>query len=333
MSELDEILTIFRSELGIDGVDLDDSFFDLGGDSLMAERLVMGLNKRFQTDFATAILLNASTPSELENAVSDQKVRKTHRDVVLELPRCSGTVQAVMIHGMSGSALYANRFGSGFRERCQISVIRGLGLAEGEEPAKTAREFADSYVAGVKATRGTYPEVFGGICVGGLVAMEMAEGYFRRFHRRPRIILIDPPPLGSAWLKPTKETSMADERTAALTRKVRFWRKIRDTMEAKNLGTTALGRKARRTCFKKSLTRAFSGHVPTPFPCSILLIASSEWEGATIDLYREWLPTGSDIHSVIIKSPHKGFHRTNPELIDQRISSFLDNTKLHQQSI
>ncbi|MEP2473116.1 MAG: thioesterase domain-containing protein, partial [Paracoccaceae bacterium] len=255
----------------------------------------------------------------------------SHKDVVLEIQGCTGTVEAVMVHGMSGSALYANRFGSGFKQRCQISAIRGLGLSEGEEPAKTATEFSDSYMAGVKAARGTYPEVFGGICVGGLVAMEMAEGYFRRFRRRPCIVLIDPPPLGSAWLKPTTDNRMSEERTATLTRKVRFWRKIRDILEATNLGTTALGRKARRECFKKSLTRAFSGHVPPTFPCSILLIASSEWERATIDRYREWLPKGSDIQSVIIKGPHKGFHRTNPELIDQYISRFLDGAISQQK--
>lgn len=73
MNELGEILSIFRSELGIDAISPDDSFFDLGGDSLMAQRLVMGLNEHFQTDFAISILLEASTPSELEHIVVDSR--------------------------------------------------------------------------------------------------------------------------------------------------------------------------------------------------------------------------------------------------------------------
>src|SRR5690606_1728006 len=61
----DAIADIFAREFKLPGMDPETSFFDAGGDSLMAENVVLGINARFGLKLPTAVLLEASSPAEL----------------------------------------------------------------------------------------------------------------------------------------------------------------------------------------------------------------------------------------------------------------------------
>ncbi|NKZ11529.1 amino acid adenylation domain-containing protein [Mycolicibacterium septicum DSM 44393] len=63
----EEILAgIVAQVLGLDRVGVDDSFFDLGGDSLSAIRLINAVNTAFDTDLAVRAVFDAPTVAQLE---------------------------------------------------------------------------------------------------------------------------------------------------------------------------------------------------------------------------------------------------------------------------
>ncbi|WP_434085294.1 amino acid adenylation domain-containing protein [Mycolicibacterium goodii] len=63
---IEDILTgIYTHILGIDHISIDDSFFDLGGDSLSAMRLIAAINTRFSTDLSVRTLFDAPTVAQL----------------------------------------------------------------------------------------------------------------------------------------------------------------------------------------------------------------------------------------------------------------------------
>ncbi|MFA5709879.1 amino acid adenylation domain-containing protein, partial [Mycolicibacterium sp.] len=65
-SPAEEILAeIYARILGLDRVGVDASFFDLGGDSLSAMRLIAAINKAFDTDLAVRTLFDAPTIAQL----------------------------------------------------------------------------------------------------------------------------------------------------------------------------------------------------------------------------------------------------------------------------
>ncbi|MCA2320269.1 amino acid adenylation domain-containing protein [Mycobacterium intracellulare] len=69
-NELEYLLAETYAEvLGLDRVGIDDSFFDLGGDSLSAMRLVATLNKALQTHLSVRTLFNAPTVAALSQQV------------------------------------------------------------------------------------------------------------------------------------------------------------------------------------------------------------------------------------------------------------------------
>ncbi|HET7742144.1 MAG TPA: amino acid adenylation domain-containing protein, partial [Mycobacterium sp.] len=69
---VEEILTdIFAHVLGLHRVGVDDSFFDLGGDSLSAMRLVAAINKALDADIAVRALFDAPTVAQLAPRVGE----------------------------------------------------------------------------------------------------------------------------------------------------------------------------------------------------------------------------------------------------------------------
>ncbi|MGV0804438.1 amino acid adenylation domain-containing protein [Mycolicibacterium setense] len=66
----EEILAgIYAQVLGLDRVGIDDSFFDLGGDSLSAMRLLAAVNSRLDVDLAVRTLFDAPTVAQLASRV------------------------------------------------------------------------------------------------------------------------------------------------------------------------------------------------------------------------------------------------------------------------
>ncbi|OMC30955.1 hypothetical protein A5740_15870 [Mycobacterium sp. GA-1841] len=68
---VEEILTtIYAEVLGLDRVGVDDSFFDLGGDSLSAMRVIADVNTTLDTDLTVRTLFDAPTVAELAPRVA-----------------------------------------------------------------------------------------------------------------------------------------------------------------------------------------------------------------------------------------------------------------------
>jgi acyl carrier protein len=61
----DVLSSLFVEVLGVEHVDRDDDFFDLGGDSLVATRLVGRIRSRFHLDISVETLFEAPSVAEL----------------------------------------------------------------------------------------------------------------------------------------------------------------------------------------------------------------------------------------------------------------------------
>lgn len=316
------VASIFAAELGIASVGLDDNFFDLGGDSLMAENLVLSVQKRFDVGMQTAILLEAPTPRELARLV--RATSTASRRLIVPVVGSRGTEPLAMVHGVSGSPLFANRFGEKLKRHYRLLAVRGMGIESGEEPYETREEMFGGYFESLKATTGRTPLVIGGICMGGIIAMELGRLAHEATGMRPRLVLIDPPPLGSYWMRPDPDNSMNAHRRRRLDYHVLYWRTIHGTCERLGLGLTRLARVARHKLFKKTLTRALAGFTPARYPCDMLVIASSEWGGDTVGQFREWASGNGRLHTVVFPGTHDGFREANMDAIDSEIIRFLD---------
>ena len=75
---VEEILAgIFADVLGVSRVGLDDSFFDLGGDSLSAMRVVAAVNTAFGSQVTVRALFDAPTVAHLAPLTAERTLEPT----------------------------------------------------------------------------------------------------------------------------------------------------------------------------------------------------------------------------------------------------------------
>ncbi len=90
-SAIEEILAgIYAQVLGLDRVGVDDSFFDLGGDSISAMRLIAAINTSLDTDLAVRTVFEAPTVAQLaprigEGAAGLERLVAVERPAVVPL--------------------------------------------------------------------------------------------------------------------------------------------------------------------------------------------------------------------------------------------------------
>lgn len=262
------IAGIFATELGVPAVGFDDNFFDLGGDSLMAETLVLAVQKRFGVKLQTSVLLEAQTPREFGRLIASLVPEHPARELIVPVSGSVGQEPIAMIHGITGSALFANRFSRRLKDKYAIMAVRGMGTEPGETPYSTMAEIGTNYFEALTSVTGRHPEIIGGICVGGLLAIEVGRLGHEATGKRPAIVLIDPPSPGSAWLKPMPDDRLTERRRRDIARKVIYWRLLRDTLKTVASDRHVWGGICARKPTRARCCRPLPALCPRPIPAT-----------------------------------------------------------------
>ncbi len=184
----EEILAgIYAQVLGLERVGVDDSFFDLGGDSLSAMRVIAAVNKALDAHLAVRSLLQAPSVRSLSRQLDrhDSAVELVPVEVLQE-----GTgVPLCCIHEGLGLS-YAYR-GLGDYLDCPIIGINQIPR-NGEAGPGSIRDMAKNYADRLQAVYHVGPYKLLGWSFGGPVAHELAIELRRRGCVVQRLILLDP---------------------------------------------------------------------------------------------------------------------------------------------
>ena len=170
------LAALYAELLGVDRVSLDGSFFDLGGHSMLAVRLLGRVRAELGVELPLAALLAGGSVAALAAAVRAALAggAEPTGDLVA-IQRAPGTERPPLffVHAVGGSVLgylpLAQALGAG-------QTLWGLAAPSAAElPAATLEELAARYVAAVRRVRPHGPYHLGGWSMGGAVAYEMAR--------------------------------------------------------------------------------------------------------------------------------------------------------------
>ncbi len=176
--------------LGVGQVGVEDSFFDLGGHSLIAVRLFAMIRKAFRVDFPISVLFEAPTIAAVAALIADRigAAPGTGQAAAPGAPARRFTHLVPMHRGEGGPGqpffLVAGMFGNVLNLRHLAQLLGGdrpfygvqaRGLAEGEDPHRTLPEAAAAIIAEIRAVQPDGPYLLGGFSGGGLTAWEIAQ--------------------------------------------------------------------------------------------------------------------------------------------------------------
>src|SRR5437660_603929 len=98
-----KLINIWQDVLGITSISVDDNFFDVGGNSLLAVRLCTRIEKAFHIKLPLATLIEAQTVEQLAGVLSEN-VRRSWSPLVEMQPKGS-RLPFFCVHGASGNVL------------------------------------------------------------------------------------------------------------------------------------------------------------------------------------------------------------------------------------
>jgi thioesterase domain-containing protein/acyl carrier protein len=173
--------------LGVERVGVDDSFFDLGGDSLSAMRVIAAINTALDIHLAVRTLFHAPSVRSLSQQLGrhDSAVEVVPVEVLKE-----GTgVPLCCIHEASGLSWSYRALGDYLD--CPIIGINRIPQ-NGEAETGSIRDMAKNYADRLQAVYPTGPYKLLGWSFGAVVAHELAIELRRRGCVVQRLILLDP---------------------------------------------------------------------------------------------------------------------------------------------
>ncbi|HEX8243800.1 MAG TPA: amino acid adenylation domain-containing protein, partial [Longimicrobium sp.] len=164
---------IWRQVLDVERVGVHDDFFDLGGQSILAMRLVARVRDEVGADVAVAELLQAPTLAEMAAAITTR--RDTVRLPLVPLQTFGTRPPLFLVHPAGGHVVCYRGLATLLAPEQPVYALQPLGVQRGETPIGSIREMAAYYVAAVRQMRPRGPYRLGGWSFGGVVAWEMAQ--------------------------------------------------------------------------------------------------------------------------------------------------------------
>jgi thioesterase domain-containing protein/acyl carrier protein len=167
------IATIWEDLLGVSNVGSDESFFDLGGTSLIAARMFALITQRCGRRLPISTLVNAPTIAQLADVVRD--VEHEAKGIV-EIQKGDGSRPPLfLIHAEGGHVLMYRELAHFLGEDWTVYGIQSRGLDGSSEPSDSIEEMASRYISEMREIQPSGPYFLGGWCLGGMIGIEMAS--------------------------------------------------------------------------------------------------------------------------------------------------------------
>ena len=186
----EEILAgIYAQVLGLERVGVDDSFFDLGGDSLLAMRLIAAINTSLDANLAVRALFYAPSVSSLSQQLG--RHASEVEVVPIEVLKEGTGVPLFCIHPLGGVSWPYLALGNYLD--CPIIGIQQILQGEEVEPG-SIRDMAKNYADRIQGVYPGGPYNLLGWSGGGMIAHELAIELQRRGCVIARLVLLDAVP-------------------------------------------------------------------------------------------------------------------------------------------
>jgi amino acid adenylation domain-containing protein len=193
-----QLIQLWEGVLGVSGIGATQSFFEVGGSSILALRLFTRVNRALACDLPLSTLLTGATVRQMARAIEEQQ-RAPGAGVaaVVPLQPAGGLPPLFLVHASDRNVM-------GY-----VNLVRHLGPDQpafgirdvGEDMARPLEVIAADHIAAMRAVQPEGPYHLVGWSFGGLVVVEMGIQLQRMGERAAFVGLLDTmaPDLHQAW--------------------------------------------------------------------------------------------------------------------------------------
>ena len=260
---------LWEQILGRRPISVCDNFFDLGGHSLAAARLMGLVEKEFGKKLLLTDLLQAPTVEELVKLVS-LDAPSAARSSVIALQPLGSKPPFFFVHGLGGSVLRFRDLARHMAPDQPFFGIQARGL-DGTQPClDRVEDMADLYLEHLKSVQGKGPYFLGGYSFGGYVALEMARRLLTQGDEVRALVLLDTYAGGSQSILGRFLTLSTAQKLTYLKRRAQRYRKgVKRRIDIMRLPDAV--KKVRRAC-----ATAGNSYRLQAYPERILLFRASD---------------------------------------------------------
>ena len=169
----------WRELLSLEQVDLDEDFFELGGDSLLGVQLFSKIKKTYGQSLGLATLFDARTVRQLAKVLcpvnSASHAEPRPRSPLVPIQPKGTRPPLYVISGLGGNVIKFHRLAFHLGEDQPIYGLVPRGLDGNDSYHTRIEEMAADYAAAIRAMQPQGPYHLAGYSFGGIVAFEIAQ--------------------------------------------------------------------------------------------------------------------------------------------------------------
>lgn len=233
-------------------MDTRDDFFNLGGNSVTALKLIIEINQHFGTSLSLGVLFEHSSIRQLAALLTQEKPRALSPLVMLNqgLEECKPTL--LMIHPAGGNILCYYPLARELGAEYPVFGLQVASFSQDETYNHDIKELAAFYLQQAQEVVQRQNLVIGGWSLGATIAFEMAQQLQRASGRTPTVLVLDQP----APLAKNDRAAQLDEyeRLAYFARKVERFTGV--SLAITGPALAAMSEKQRSALFLQEFKRA-----------------------------------------------------------------------------
>ena len=181
---------IWAKVLKVERVGIHDDFFDLGGHSLLAVRVIAEFEKLSNKRLPLALLLQAPTIGGLAKLLGDESQEPSWSSLVA-INANGSKPPLFLVHGAEGNVMLYKPLARYLGPDQRLYGLQSQGLKGDGLVHTTIEEMASHYIKEVRTVQPHGPYCLGGYCLGGTIALEMAQQLTAQGERVPLVAMID----------------------------------------------------------------------------------------------------------------------------------------------
>jgi len=186
----DTLATIWAEVLGLEKVEIDDNFFDLGGESLLTIQLVERIEEAFEIRLPLIAIAQAPTIEQLAGLIQQSDQTESWASLVALQPGGS-RLPLYLVHAIAGHVLYYRDLATLLGEDQPVYGLQQPGWNQGHPLHTRVEDMAAYYIRALQTLQPKGPYLLGGLSFGGLIAFEMAQQLHEQGEHVALLALLD----------------------------------------------------------------------------------------------------------------------------------------------